>query len=191
MSYIFASNANEYTFKKLDSMLINLPKSDGKHLLIRETVSGKPSYSWTEFENVYKVNEAFVLDYTPTETLVLNQTVIAETPLKPGLFLVSVIVNGYYDLEPFDDPGVVTIHDVLDCGWIVRLSFGSTVLLESKIIDTANPVFCGLSQTIINVESGDTEFEIKLETNYPKFMLLKDVKAVSVVFELLDAAKQL
>ena len=29
MSYIFSSNGNNYIFKKLDNMLINMPKKDG------------------------------------------------------------------------------------------------------------------------------------------------------------------
>ena len=34
MSYIFNSNGNNYTFKKLDNMFINMPEKDGNHLLI-------------------------------------------------------------------------------------------------------------------------------------------------------------
>ena len=36
MLYIFSSNGNNYTFKKLDNMLINMPEKDGSYVLIRE-----------------------------------------------------------------------------------------------------------------------------------------------------------
>ena len=49
MSYIFSSNANGYTFKKLDSMLINLPASDGAHMLVRQTIDNVPTYSLNIF----------------------------------------------------------------------------------------------------------------------------------------------
>ena len=48
MSYIFSSNGNNYTFKKLDNMLINMPEKDGHHVLILETVDGVPQFSWGE-----------------------------------------------------------------------------------------------------------------------------------------------
>ena len=37
MLYIFSSNPNNYTFKKLDNMLINMPENDGKHALVRDS----------------------------------------------------------------------------------------------------------------------------------------------------------
>ena len=42
MSYIFSSNGNNYTIKKLDNMLINISEKDGKHVLMRETVDVVP-----------------------------------------------------------------------------------------------------------------------------------------------------
>ena len=45
MLYIFSSNPNNYIFKKLDNMLINMPEKDGHHVLILETVNGVPQYS--------------------------------------------------------------------------------------------------------------------------------------------------
>ena len=64
MSYIFSSNGNNYTFKKLDNMLINMPEKDGHHVLIRETVDGVPQYSWGSAACIVKANEAFVFEYT-------------------------------------------------------------------------------------------------------------------------------
>ena len=44
--YIFSSNGNNYTFKKLDNMFISMLEIDGRHVLVRETVDGIPQYSW-------------------------------------------------------------------------------------------------------------------------------------------------
>ena len=72
MSYIFSSNGNNYTFKKLDNMLINMPEKDGHHVLIRETVDGVPQYSWGSAACIVKANEAFVFEYTPETTESFN-----------------------------------------------------------------------------------------------------------------------
>ena len=75
MSYIFSSNGNEYTFKKLDNMLLNMPEKDGLHVLVRETKpDGNPQYSWTDAKIIVKVNNAFILDYAPSETTSITDT---------------------------------------------------------------------------------------------------------------------
>ena len=56
MSYIFSSNANEYTFRKLNSMLINLPENDGEHMLVRQTIDNDPTYSWKTPNIILKVS---------------------------------------------------------------------------------------------------------------------------------------
>ena len=69
MSIIFSSNGNNYTFKKLDNMLINMPENDGKHVIVRETVDGVPQYSWTiPSECFLKVNNARLFEHTHTST---------------------------------------------------------------------------------------------------------------------------
>ena len=73
MSYIFSSNPNNYTFKKLDNMLINMPKNDGKHVFIRETVDGIPQYSWTTPSECFvKVNNATLFEHTHISTQPFN-----------------------------------------------------------------------------------------------------------------------
>ena len=57
MSYIFSSNGNEYTFKKMDNMLINLPDKDGKHILIRSSKDGDTKYSWETVNLIVNVND--------------------------------------------------------------------------------------------------------------------------------------
>ena len=66
MSYIFSSNGNNYIFKKLDNMLINMPEKDGNHVLIREIVDRIPQYSWTDTLYFVKVNNATLFEYIPT-----------------------------------------------------------------------------------------------------------------------------
>ena len=68
MTYIFSSNGNNYTFKKLDNMLINIPGNDGNHVLIRETVNGVPQYSWGSAAYIVKANEAYIFEHIPTST---------------------------------------------------------------------------------------------------------------------------
>ena len=73
MSYIFSSNPNNYTFKKLDNMLINMPENDGKYVIVHETVDGVPQYSWTIPSGCFvKVNNATLSEHTPTSTQPFN-----------------------------------------------------------------------------------------------------------------------
>lgn len=76
MSYIFSSNGNNYTFRKLDSMLINMPEKDGQHVLVRETINNTPTYSWTDAAIVVKVNQALIFEYTPSLQKVFNLNLI-------------------------------------------------------------------------------------------------------------------
>ena len=62
-----------YTFKKLDNMLINMPEKDGKHVLVHETVDGVPQYSWTTHSGCFvKVNNAKLFEHTPISTQPFN-----------------------------------------------------------------------------------------------------------------------
>ena len=64
MSYIFSSNGNNYTFKKLDNMLINMPEKDGIYATVHETVDGVPQYSWTACTSCFvKVNNATLFEH--------------------------------------------------------------------------------------------------------------------------------
>ena len=73
MSYIFSSNPNNYTFRKLDNMLINMPENDGKHILVRETVDGVPQYSWITPSGCFvKVNNTTLFEHTLTSTQPFN-----------------------------------------------------------------------------------------------------------------------
>ena len=73
MSYIFNSNGNNYTFKKLDNMFISMHETDGRYVLIRETMDGIPQYSWMAGNScLVKVNNAILFEYTPKFTQSFN-----------------------------------------------------------------------------------------------------------------------
>ena len=74
MLYIFSSNGNNYTFKKLDNMLINMPEKDGNHVLIRERVDCVHQYSWTASISCFvKDNNATLFEHTHTFTQSFNK----------------------------------------------------------------------------------------------------------------------
>ena len=91
MSYIFSSNGNNYTFKKLDNMLINMPENDGKHVLVRETVDGVHQYSWTILSGCFvKVNNATLFEHTSTSTQPFNNQCQFELPSALYLAITSI-----------------------------------------------------------------------------------------------------
>ena len=94
MSYIFSSNENNYTFKKIDNMLISMLERDGKHVLVRETVDGVPQYSWTASTSCFvKVNNVSLFEHTHTFTQSFNNQWQFE--LSSGLYLVNTSIICY------------------------------------------------------------------------------------------------
>ena len=94
MSYIFSSNGNNNTFKKLDNMLINMPENDGKDIFVRETVDGIHQYSWTIPSGCFvKVNNATLFEHTPTSTLPFNNQ--SQFELSSGLYLIITSIPCY------------------------------------------------------------------------------------------------
>ena len=94
MSIIFSSNGNNYTFKKLDNMLINMPENDGKHVLMCETVDGVPQYSWTiPSECFVKVNNVILFEHTHTSTLPFNNQ--SQFELSSALYLIITSIPCY------------------------------------------------------------------------------------------------
>ena len=76
MSYIFSANGNAYTFKKLDSMLVNIPTDSDSNgsVLVRKTVDNIPEYSWVRGETcVIKTNKAFVKSFTPESNITISR----------------------------------------------------------------------------------------------------------------------
>ena len=96
MSYIFSSNGNNYTFKKLDNMLINMPEKDGKHVLVRETVDGVHQYSWTTPSGcLVKVNNATLFEHTHTSTQPFNNQCQFQFQLPSALYLIIISIPCY------------------------------------------------------------------------------------------------
>ena len=117
MSYIFSSNGNNYTFKKLDNMLINMPEKDGHHVLIRETVDGVPQYSWGSASCIVKANEAFIFEYTPEATESFNGEWGGDgmPPMPSGSYLVTTNVITYLSDDMFNDCD--SIESVVEKGY--------------------------------------------------------------------------
>ena len=102
MSYIFSNNGNNYTFKKLDNMLINMPETDGHHILIRETVDGVPQYLWGSAACIVKANEAYIFEYTPT-SIEAFQGEWEWYALPSGSYLMTTTVTEYLFVDVFND----------------------------------------------------------------------------------------
>ena len=94
MSIIFRSNPNNYTFKKLDNMLINMPEKDGKHVLVCETVDGIHQYSWTIPSGCsVKVNNATLFEHTHASTQPFNNQ--CQFELSSVLYLIIISIPCY------------------------------------------------------------------------------------------------
>ena len=148
MSYIFSSNGNNYTFKKLDNMLINMPGKDGNHVLIRETVDGVPQYSWGSAACVVKANEAYVFEHTPTSTEAF-QGEWEWDALSSGSYLVTTTVITYLPVDMFND--CMSIESVVYKGYKVNVSIDNTPLLTISFIDTLNSLVALTSYILVEI----------------------------------------
>ena len=139
MWYIFSSNGNNYTFKKLDNMLINMPEKDGHHVLIRETVDGVTQYSWGSTPSyIVKANEAFVFEYTPETTESFNSEWGGDgmPPMPSGSYLITTTVITYLPEDMFND--CTSIESVVEKECKVNVSIDGIPLLALPFIDTLN-----------------------------------------------------
>ncbi len=185
MSYIFSSNGNNYTFKKLDSMLINMPEKDGQHVLIRETVDGVPQYSWGSAPCIVKANEAYVFEYTPETTESFNSEWGGDgmPPMPSGSYLVTTTVITYLSEDVFNDCD--SIESVVGKGYRVLVTFDNTPILDRPYIDTLNSLVSHTGYAVVNIESNSPV--LRTYSNLP-LMLLGGVKSITIVFEHLGDA---
>ena len=185
MSYIFSSNGNNYTFKKLDSMLINMPEKDGQHVLIRETVDGVPQYSWGSAPCIVKANEAYVFEYTPETTESFNSEWGGDgmPPMPSGSYLVTTTVITYLSEDVFNDCD--SIESVVGKGYRVLVTFDNTPILDRPYIDTLNSLVSHTGYAVVNV--GGNSPVLRTYSNLP-LMLLGGVKSITIVFEHLGDA---
>ena len=167
MSYIFSSNGNNYTFKKLDNMLINIPEKDGHHVLIRETVDGVPQYSWGSASCIVKVNEAFVFEYTPEATESFNGEWGGDgmPPMPSGSYLVTMTVITYLPDDMFNDCD--SIESVVEKGYRVLVTFDNTPILDRPYIDTLNSLVSHTGYAVVNVGTSPV-----LRTHHDRFLTL-------------------
>lgn len=180
MSYIFSSNGNNYTFRKLDSMLINMPEKDGQHVLVRQTINNTPTYSWTDAAIIVKVNQAFIFEYIPASTESVECKF--DYNLNKGNYLVTTMVTYYTNEELFND--CESIQDVLDRGYFIKVNLGPQMLLNSPVIDSLNNLFTSTQQTVI--AHNEEQTTISVETNIASLVMLKGLKSISIVFEQLE-----
>ena len=174
MSSIFSSNGNNYTFKKLDNMLINMPEKDGHHVLI-ETVDGVPQYSWGSTPSyIVKANEAFVFEYTPETTESFNGEWGGDgmPPMPSGSYLITTTVITYLPDDMFNDctsiesvveKTVITylpedmfndctsIESVVEKGYRVLVTFDNTPILDRPYIDTLNSLVSHTGYAVVNI----------------------------------------
>ena len=180
MSYIFSSNGNNYTFKKLDNMLINMPEKDGHHVLIRETVDGVPQYSWGSAACIVKANEAFVFEYTPETTESFNGEWGGDgmPPMPSGSYLITTTVITYLPEDMFND--CTSIESVVEKGYRVLVTFDNTPILDRPYIDTLNSLVSHTGYAVVNI--GGNSPVLRTFSNLP-LMLLGGVKSITIVFE--------
>ena len=181
MSYIFSSNGNNYTFKKLDNMLINMPEKDGKHVLVRETVDGVPQYSWTDMGSIVKVNDAYIFEHTPTYTEAFKGE--WEYDLPSGSYLVTTTVTAYLPLDLFNECD--SIESVVDKGYKVNVSIDGDLLLDLPFIDTLNNLVTLTSYALVEIGEKEKSM-ISASTNIPSLGCLGGVKSIIIVFEHLN-----
>ena len=179
MSYIFSSNGNNYTFKKLDNMLINMPEKDGHHVLIRETVDGVPQYSWGSAACIVKANEAYVFEYTHQATESFNGKWDSDgmPPMPSESYLVTTNVITYLSADMFND--CTSIESVVEKGYRVQVTFDDTPILDRPYIDTLNSLVTHTGYAVVNVSDSPV---LRTFTNLP-LMLLGGVKSITIVFE--------
>ena len=123
MSIIFSSNGNNYTFKKLDNILINMPENDGKHVLVHETVDDVPQYSWTTHSGCFvKVNNATLFEHTPTSTQPFNNQ--SQFELSPVLYLIITSIPCYNENDALFKH-CDSIESIVDKGYKVSVSMDS------------------------------------------------------------------
>ena len=179
MPYIFSSNGNNYTFKKLDNMLINMPEKDGHHVLIQETVDGIPQYSWSNAVCVVKANEAYIFEHTPTSTEAFKGEWEWDA-LPSGSYLVTTTVITYLPVDVFNDCD--SIESVVGKGYKGNVPIDNTPLLTIPFIDTLNNLVTLTNYALVEIKESSPQV-ISATTNIPSIVCLGGVKSITIVFE--------
>lgn len=188
MSYIFSANGNAYTFKKLDSMLVNIPtdaNSNGS-VLVRKTVDNVPEYSWVRGETyVIKTNKAFVKTFIPESNVTIsrgNSFKTSYTDIPAGKYLVTTKLITYN--EHIDELTAMAndINDLInDENNFIFVFLDRKTLIETCVLDTLNPLQTFESTVVIEVTESDSR-NLIIDTSL-NLTLLAKVKSLEIVFE--------
>lgn len=187
MSYIFSTNGNAYTFKKLDSMLVNIPtdaNSNGS-VLVRKTVDNVPEYSWVRGESyVIKTNKAFVKTFTPESNVTIsrgNSFKISYTDIPAGKYLVTTKLTTYN--EHIDELAAMAndINDLINEDNFIIVILDRQALINTYVLDTLNPLQTFESTVVIEVTVSDSR-NLIIDTSL-NLTLLAKVKSLEIVFE--------
>ena len=181
MSYIFSSNRNNYTFRKLDNMFINMPENDGKHVIVRETVHGVPQYSFTiPFGCFVKVNNVTLFEHPHTSTQPFNNQCQVQLPSALYLIITSIpCYNENNTLFKHCD----SIESIVDKGYKVNVSMDGVSLLDVPFIDTLNNLVTLSHTKLLNgIEWTSESHTISTFTNIPSLVCLGGVKSITIVF---------
>ena len=181
MSYIFSSNPNNYTFRKLDNIFINMPENDGKHALIRETVDGVPQYSWITHSGCFvKVNNVTLFEHTPISTQPFNNQ--CQFQLSSGLYLIITSIPCYNENNTLFKH-CDSIESIVDKGYKVSVSMDGVSLLDVPFIDTLNNLVTLSHTKLVNgIEWTSESHTISTFTNIPSLVCLGGVKSITIVF---------
>ena len=185
MLCIFSSNPNNYTFKKLDNILINMPENDGKHVLVHETVDGVPQYSWTTPSGCFvKVNNVTLFEHTHTSTQPFNNQ--CQFQLSSALYFIITSIPCYNENDVLIKH-CDSIESVVDKGYKVSISMDGLSLLDVPFIDTLNNLVPLSHTKLINgIEWASKSHTISAFTNIPSLVCLGGVKSITIVFEQLS-----
>lgn len=187
MSYIFSANGNAYTFKKLDSMLVNIPtdaNSNGS-VLVRKTVDNVPEYSWVRGETyVIKTNKAFVKTFTPESNVTISRGKsfnISYTDIPAGKYLVTTKLTTYN--EHIDELAAMAndINDLINEDNFIIVILDRQALINTYVLDTLNPLQTFESTVVIEVTESDSR-NLRIDTSL-NLTLLAKVKSLEIVFE--------
>ena len=187
MSYIFSTNGNAYTFKKLDSMLVNIPtdaNSNGS-VLVRKTVDNVPEYSWVRGETyVIKTNKAFVKTFIPESNVTIsrgNSFKISYTDIPAGKYLVTTKLTTYN--EHIDELAAMAndINDLINEDNFIIVILDRQALINTYVVDTLNPLQTFESTVVIEVTESDSR-NLIIDTSL-NLTLLAKVKSLEIVFE--------
>ena len=182
MSYIFSSNPNNYTFKKLDNMLINMPENDGKYVLVCETVDGVHQYSWTTPSECFVIiNNTIIFEHTSTSTQPFNNQ--CQFELSSGLYLIITSIPCYNENDA-TFKHCDSIESIVNKGYKVSVSMDGVSLLDMPFIDTLNNLVTLSHTKLINgIEWTSESHTISAFTNIFSLVCLGSVKNITIIFE--------